>query len=478
MCSEEVRLNRRLAPHVYLGVRAIVATDDGLELGAEDDQRAVDYLVEMRRYDESRTLAARLDRGELKRIEVAALGRKLAQFHARARPVPTSGVPVLAVERRQTENFHELLAVVEQRAEVERVLALERFAHAFVVAHAQLLDARARRGCVREGHGDLRAEHVLLGRGKEIVDCIEFDPGLRELDVADDLAFLVMDLTARGGERFADALVRAYRDAGGDPGEDWLIAFYASYRALVRAKVALVRAPQHPAGSSEHGHDSATARELLAIAERFAWRARLPLVIVICGDPAVGKSQLAHALAEISGLAHLSSDVTRKRLAGISPEQRAGGAAYSAEFNRRTYAELGRRAATEAATGAGALVDATFRHRADRDAFAEAFAGAAPALFVECVAPVRVLAERAVRRDRQPRRVSDATLAVVVRESAASEPLDELAPESHVTLRSDRPVEAQTADLLALLDRRIGQLRAPERDPKRLERLEEGLHLR
>jgi len=467
MCSEEVRLNRRLAPHVYLGVRAIVATDDGLELGAEDDQRAVDYLVEMRRYDESRTLAARLDRGELKRIEVAALGRKLAQFHARARPVPTSGVPVLAVERRQTENFHELLAVVEQRAEVERVLALERFAHAFVVAHAQLLDARARRGCVREGHGDLRAEHVLLGRGKEIVDCIEFDPGLRELDVADDLAFLVMDLTARGGERFADALVRAYRDAGGDPGEDWLIAFYASYRALVRAKVALVRAPQHPAGSSEHGHDSATARELLAIAEQFAWRARLPLVIVICGDPAVGKSQLAHALAEISGLAHLSSDVTRKRLAGISPEQRAGGAAYSAEFNRRTYAELGRRAATEAATGAGALVDATFRHRADRDAFADAFAGAAPALFVECVAPVRVLAERAARRDRQPGHVSDATLAVVVRESAAWEPLDELPAEAHVTLRSDRPVEAQTADLLALLDRRIGQLRARECDPER-----------
>ena len=174
-----------------------------------------------------------------------------------------------------TENFHELLAIVEQRAEVEWVLALERFAHAFVVAHAQMLDARARRGFVREVHGDLRAEHVLLDETLQVVDCIEFDRGLRELDVADDLAFLVMDLAAVGGERFARTLVGAYRDAGGDPGEDRLIAFYAAYRALVRAKVALLRAAQYPASSSEHGHESAAARDLLAVAERFAWRARL-----------------------------------------------------------------------------------------------------------------------------------------------------------------------------------------------------------
>src|ERR1035438_10503579 len=226
MCREEVRLNRRLAPDLYLGVRAVVATTDGLALGTEDDPRAVDYLVEMRRFDESCTLAARLDRGELKREEVVAVAQVLAQFHARARRVAAVGVPVLAVERRMTENFHELLAIVEQRVEVEWVLALERFAHAFVVAHAQMLDARARRGLVREVHGDLRAEHVLLAETLEIVDCIEFDPGLRELDVADDLAFLVMDFVANGGERFARTLVSAYRDADGDPGEDRLIAFY------------------------------------------------------------------------------------------------------------------------------------------------------------------------------------------------------------------------------------------------------------
>ena len=421
----------------------------------------MDYLVEMRRYDERCTLAAKLGRGELKRGEVVALARVLAGFHAQAPRVAARGVPVLSVERRMTENFHELLAIVEQRAEIEWVLALERFAHAFVVAHGQMLDARARCGLVREVHGDLRAEHVLLDEAVQIVDCIEFDRGLRELDVADDLAFLAMDLVANGGERFARALVRAYRDADGDPGEDRLIAFYACYRALVRAKVTLLRAAQHPASSSEHGRENAAARDLLSLAERFAWQARLPLVIVVCGVPAAGKSHLARALAGVSGLPRLSSDVTRKHLAGVRPQQRAGGAVYRAEFNRLTYAELGRRAARETAARAGALVDATFRHRADRDAFADAFADAAPLLFVECRAPASVLAQRAAKRDRQPTRVSDASLSVVIRESSAWEPLDELAPEAHVTLRSDRPVEAQLEDLRALLDRRIGQLSDP-----------------
>ena len=465
MCLEEVRLNRRLAPDLYLGVRAVAAGADGLALSAEDDPRAVDYLVEMRRYDERRTLAARLERGELKRGEVVAVARALAQFHARAPRVAASGVPALAVERRMTENFHELLAIVEQRAEVEWVLALERFAHAFVVAYAQMLNARAQRGFVREVHGDLRAEHVLLDEKLHVVDCIEFDRGLRELDVADDLAFLVMDLAAQGGEPFARTLVRAYREAGGDPGEDRLIAFYAAYRALVRAKVALLRAAQYPASSSQHGRESAAARDLLGLAERFAWRARLPLAIVVCGVPAAGKTHLAQALAEVSGLPHVSSDVTRKRLAGIRPHQRAPSSVYSAEFNQLTYAELGRRAVQGIAACGGALVDATFRHRADRDAFADGFADAAPLLFVECCAPARVLVERAAQRNRQPSRVSDASLSIVTRERVAWEPLDEVPPEAHVTLRSDRPVETQLADLLAWLDRRLRQPTTRKSEP-------------
>jgi hypothetical protein len=211
---------------------------------------------------------------------------------------------------------------------------------------------------------------VLVGAGVQIVDCVEFDTSLRELDVADDLAFLVFDLAAHGGERFGDELVTAYRDAGGDPGEDQLIAFYAAYRALVRAKIALVRAAQLESTSAEHGRERAVARDLVALAERFAWRARQPLLIAVCGAPATGKSYLAGALAELSGIPALSSDVTRKGLVGVSSTHRAGAHAYSSDWNARTYAELGRRAALEVAASGGAIVDATFRHVVDRQAFA------------------------------------------------------------------------------------------------------------
>ena len=458
MCAAEVRLNRRLAPDVYLGVRGVARVEDGVELTDEDDPRAVDFVVEMRRYDEARTLMATLGRGELQRGDVVEVGRVLARFHEDAPTATPDGAPVLAAERRFDRNLQELLADVEQRGEIERVLGLERFAHAFVTAYAQTFTARASRGHVREGHGDLRAEHVLLGDRVQIVDCVEFDPGLRELDVADDLAFLVFDLAAHGGERFGEILIQAYRDAGGDPGPDSLIAFYAAYRALVRAKVALVRGGQLPGTSAEHGQQSAHARDLIAVAERFAWRARRPLVIVVCGVPASGKSHLARALAELSGLSHLNSDVIRKGLVGVRATERAPERTYSSEWNARTYAELGRRASEALAADGGVIVDATFRHRADRVAFAAALGGSRPTVFIECQAPRAVLATRAAAREHDRDLVSDAGPAVVLRERSSWEPLDEVPPGAQFTLRTDRPVEQITGDVLALLDRRLAEL--------------------
>jgi uncharacterized protein len=458
MCAAEVRLNRRLAPDLYLGVRGVALVGDGVELTDEKDPRAVDFVVEMRRYDEEQTLAARLERGELYRRDVVEVGRLLARFHERAPRVTPDGAPVLAAERRFDRNLQELLGDVGQRGEIERVQGLERFAHAFVTAHARTFWERASRGQVREVHGDLRAEHVLLDDRVRIVDCAEFDPGLRELDVADDLAFLVFDLAARGGERFSEVLVDAYRRACGDPGPDALIAFYAAYRALVRAKVALLRGAQLPGTSAEHGQHSAHARDLVSLAERFAWRARRPLVIVVCGVPASGKSHLAQALAELSGLPHLSSDVIRKRLAGLRPTERAPGETYGADWNERTYAELGRRASEALAGNGGAIVDATFRHRDDRRAFTAALGARRPLVFIECQAPGPVLARRAAHREQAPDRVSDASPAVVLREQSRWEALDEIAASAHLTVRTDRPVEQITADVLALLDRRLAEL--------------------
>src|SRR6185437_11740127 len=168
---------------------------------------------------------------------------------------------------------------------------------------------------VRDGHGDLRAEHVLLTAGDVVVvDCIEFEPQLRQIDVAADLAFLVMDLHTSGRRDLAASLVGAYRAAGGDTGDDALVAWLASYRALVRAKVMLLRAAQQ--SSEESGRSRAMADRLLGVAELLVWQARGPVTVAVGGLSASGKTTLAKALARRAGLPYLSSDLTRKAAAG------------------------------------------------------------------------------------------------------------------------------------------------------------------
>jgi len=211
MCHEEVRLNQALADGIYIGVRSVAGGSQGFELAAEDDPQAVDYLVEMRRFAEHDTLAARMRRGEVAASEITAVAQTLADFHRHAPQVRFDGVPSLSLQRRLDENFHELLAIVEQRGELSRVFALQRFARAFILAHASMLDSRAWQGLTREVHGDLRAEHVLLEDPVRIVDCVEFDTRLRTLDVAEDLSFLAMDLAAQGDARCSRMLLDAYR---------------------------------------------------------------------------------------------------------------------------------------------------------------------------------------------------------------------------------------------------------------------------
>ncbi len=455
MCAEEIRLNRRLAPDIYLGVRSVIDAGAGLELGAGNDPRALDYVVEMRRYDERRTHAARLHSGELTLPDAEAVGGRLARFHAECRVVPRRRDGARATGHELRRNVEELLAVAELAPERRQIHELGRFLAAATAARAGELDARRREGLVREVHGDLRAEHIILSPEIAVVDCVEFDEELRTLDVADDLAFLLMDLTARGGERFAGAVTRGYRAAGGDCGDDQLLSVFAVHRALVRAKVLLVAAGQRAPGAAAHGHLSAQARDLIGLAQRFAWRARLPFVLVVCGPPASGKTTLAVALAEESGLARISSDVVRKRLAGLAATVAARPRHYTEEFSLATYRELGQRAAQEVARHDGAIVDATFRRRAHREAFATGFGAAAPVAFVCCDAPLEVRAARAQVRSREPGRVSDADERVVAQEHGRWEELSEVAAPDLLTVASDRPVAEVRADVLAWLDQRL-----------------------
>jgi predicted kinase len=260
-----------------------------------------------------------------------------------------------------------------------------------------------------------------------------------------------MELQEAGRRELALRLVDAYRDAGGDPGSDALLAFFAGYRAQVRAKVSLTRASQ--LDGAEAARKLTRAMGLLRVGERHQWSARTPLVIAVAGLSASGKSTLARRLASTSGYPQLNSDVIRKQRGGLPPTARAPVALYDDAVDQAVYSELGRRARQDARHGV--ITDATFRRRADRDAFREALGDGIPVLVVECSAPAHVLESRARAREGDPNRVSDAGVEIVRRQLNEAEPLDEIAARDHVPVRSDQPVERMLAAVADALDRRI-----------------------
>ena len=400
--AAEVALNATLAPEIYLGVRALVRDAQGaLQLGPWDPTPdEVDSVVVMRRFDEAATMAARLTAGRLTEAEAGAVGACIARFHLAAEPLPAlDGAGRLA--ERIADDLRDLEA---EHPEPGTVPALRRFARTALARHARVLDARARAGLIRDGHGDLRAEHVVLeADGPLVVDRVEFDPALRRIDGASDLAFLAMDLEALDGRWAAERVVAAYARAGGDPGPAGLRALLTWQRAIVRLKIALLRG------------DERSAARLTELADALAWRERAAPGLLVCGPPASGKSTLAQAIAERAGVRVVSSDLVRKQLHGAAPTEALAAAAYGEQASLATYRELGRRAAERIDADGAVVIDATARRPELRRALHDGLAGRGPLRAIVLEADAALLERRARDRLADPDRVSDADPAVATR---------------------------------------------------------------
>ena len=284
---------------------------------------------------------------------------------------------------------------------------------------APLIDERRARGFVREGHADLHLANIVLVDGvPRPFDAVEFNAELRHLDIVHDIAFAFMDLQRHGLPALAWRFVGAWAEATGDVEGLALLRFFAVERALVRARVALLRA------------DAAALARDLALTERLAAsRAGTPPLVLVCGLSGSGKSTVAQLLAEGLAGVRLRSDVERKRLHGLAATDRPAPAQvatlYGHEATRRTYARLGELARTLLAAGIPAIVDAAALRRAERDALrALAAAFGAPFALVECDAPEPVLRERIARRQRDEADASDADLGVLALQLRVREPVD------------------------------------------------------
>jgi len=462
--EEEVRLNRRLAAAVYLGVVPVTREADGrLALGGAG--AAVEHVVWMRRLPGERMLTALLARSEPLEARLDALAARLATFHAAAPtgPAVAAHADPERIEGEWRSNVAGLRPFVGSLLAAEDLEILADFGSTFVRRHETLLRARQRAGRIREGHGDLHAEHVCfvdepvagapgdppLPPDVYVFDCIEFSPAFRCTDVAAEVAFLAMDLDALGHPALARRFAAAYARAADDPDLHRLLPFYACHRAAIRGKVEGLASAEPEVGAGARAAAAERARRHLALATRYAWSAGGPALIAIGGLSGSGKTALAHAVAAATGFRLLASDPLRKARARLAPEQRGPAALYTPEARAAVYAALAAEADAALASGEPVIVDATFLRRADR----ERLAGVArrqrrPWLLVVCTAPEAVVRERLARRETEPS-VSDARWETYLDQRAAHAPPD--ADEPHVVVDTGGATPAARAAALRAL---------------------------
>lgn len=424
-CEREVRLNRRLAPDVYLGVAPVdPAPGGGFRVGAvvaEPDPAALDadareQVVAMRRLPEGCDALSLLERGVLRATHVDAVAVRLARFHAGHRlGVPAPFTPE-AWRARVAAPVLENLRLLEPaagrlfpRATWRRVG--ER-ARAFMATHGERFEARRRAGRAVDGHGDVHLQHVWFEPGRAdpvLVDCIEFRDDLRQIDAAAEIAFFAMDLAYRRRAGLAARFLRCYAAAADDFDAFGVLDFFVSYRAAVRAKVAALAAADSGIDPAQRAGAAVSARRHLALAAR-ALAPRPPgRLVVMSGLVGSGKSSIAEALADATGGVVVASDRVRKALAGIAPEARGDAALYGEAAKDRVYQALLARAEPVLASGRVAILDATHaleRHR--RDAFAWAARRAAPVALVEARCDRETALARLARRSAAGTDPSDA----------------------------------------------------------------------
>ena len=431
-CTLELALNRRHAPALYVDVLPVTP---GPTLGG--DGPALEYVVRMRRFATDDRLDIALARGVVRTADITAIAHGLATAHAQA-----PGMPPLGNFGSPTLIRSQLLAGFDVLADLAPDLpALQGALAAAHAAKAAAFEDRLQRGHVRDCHGDLHLSNIVHYNGHWLpFDCIEFDDGLRYIDTASDLAFLLMDLDVREHVPYANQLLNDYLDASGDYTALAVLDYYLLYRTIVRAKVAAIEARD---GSESTGTDDARRRAArhLALARRYLTPRAAPALYLAHGVSGSGKSWTAARLARARGFIHLRSDVERKRLAGLSSRAASGSeldaGLYASVHTEATYARLVTLADAVLAQGHTVVVDASFLQAAQRARFAElADRRGVHFTIIDCDAPREVLEARIRARGATGEDPSEATTAVLARQLATRQALS-ASERRHVIAASD-----------------------------------------
>jgi aminoglycoside phosphotransferase family enzyme/predicted kinase len=435
--DEELRLNRRLAPSVYLDVMPLTCDANGWHLGG--DSKPLEYTLVMRRLPADRMLPFLLERDLVTGSMVEAVADIVAPFHSQAptgNDISVRGDPEV-IKKMWDENLADVVPFVGKHLDAGILDGLKEFGLRFLTEARDLLARRIREGKIREVHGDLHCEHVCFEpEGIQIFDCIEFSRELRCCDVASEVAFLMMDLEFRGAGELAKSFLRRYLELAPDPDLPRLLPFYKCYRAVVRGKVEGLQADD----------SSPKARAYFDYAYRVTWDPFKPFLVVISGLSGTGKSTLARCLSQRLGVPVISSDVMRKTIAGVSGRQTAGYAEgiYSPAMTRKTYSVMMKEGERFIQQGNGVILDATFHKKAHRE-FVQQLTKKydVRVAWVFCDASEQMIQERLQKRAKEDTDPSDAGWEIYLKQKAAFEKIDDIPSERYLALDTGGSLEDQ-----------------------------------
>jgi len=455
-CQEEVRLNRRLCSEVYLDVVTVSVQDGRVSLDGEGE--VVDYAVKMKRLPEDRMMERLLLEGAVTGDMLQRLTGKLAAFH---REAETGGYidafgSIETIAANWRENFEQAEPYIGRTLSRRQWQSVRDYVERFLRDEAWLFEQRVREGRIRDCHGDLRTNAVCFEDGICVFDCIEFNERFRYSDVASDVAFLAMDVDFRGYPALSDEMVGLYLAQSLDTTLALVLHFYKCYRAFVRGKVDGFQIDQTEIPAEQREAAATASRSYFDLAEAYASHVASPALVTMVGVTGSGKSYLANALASRLGAVVVSSDITRKRMAGIDPAQPQveplDQGIYSPQMTARTYDEMLRQAAPFLAKRKPVILDASYLRRQNRlDARVLAQRTGVRFLAVECLADESLVRERLQLRRSAVWSPSDGRWEVYQAQLERAEPLSELAGEELLTVDSASPLAKQLDRVEAFL---------------------------
>jgi len=441
-CEEELRINRRTAPELYMDIVPIGTKDEKVRVGAEP---AIEYAVRMRQFPHEARLDRYLQAGLMGPGDIHALAAMIARFH-RNLPPRKSNDPGFEAERAvkpARNNFRHLDPATFNDESLQQLAVIEAWTLQQAATLKSIFEARAQHGFIRECHGDLHLENLLVQDGRFVpFDAIEFNHELRWIDTANDITFLVMDLMARGCEDLAYSLLNAWLEETGDYDSMAVMRFYLVYRSMVRAVVTSIRQQQRPSQENDSFRINAAAYVELAAT---LVDTPPPTLYLMHGFSGSGKSWISERLISKLPALRVRSDLERKRLADLAVQHSADGriesGLYSPEITDRTYRTLARFCEAGLRSGFNMIADATFLRCRQRDLFASiATANGAQLVILDCAAPVRVLRNRIRQRQAENQDVSDANLAVLEHQLTHHDPLNEIEQTLTVTIDSEHDI--------------------------------------